>query len=263
VLNGKMYLINEKNQLIEETDYGSDKPGKETKQKNDPRIQQWFLVPPTPGKMNLCFLPSLGKEFTLANQFTCWKASFRVKNNPFSSPAELSFVHKGKPWETLNLWKNYDKKLLDVFTVAEKPEIPVSGRININTADSIVLQCLPLVDTDIAREIISARPFKDVSDIVGRYQSPLNNEITKFGNDGIDNNKNKWIDTEDEKEMVISSISNLITVRGNVFKITVISQKVQDLNNDGIITDNEIKAEARYRIIYDRRNNKILERRKM
>ena len=262
VLNGKMYLVNEKNQLIEETDYGSDKPGNDTKQKNDPRVQQWFLGAKTPGKMNSCFSPSSGGEFTIDNQFICWQASFRVKNHPFSSPAELSFVHKGKQWETLNMWKNYDKKLLDVFTIAEKPEIPVSGRININTASSPVLQCLPLVDANIANEIISARPFKDVSDIVGKYKSPLNNEITKFGNDGIDNNNNKWVDTEDEKEMVISAISNLITVRGNVFKITVISQKVQDLNNDGIITGNEIKAETRYRIIYDRQNNKILERRK-
>ncbi|HOK80433.1 MAG TPA: hypothetical protein PK303_08365 [bacterium] len=262
-LNGKMYLLDEQNHLIEQTDYGADKPGKQSRQKNDPRIEQWFTDNQTPGRMNITFVPMAGGEFNVANQFLYWDSSFRVKNHPFSSPAELSFIHKGSQWETLNLWKTHDKKLLDVFTVAEKPEDPVYGRININTANSLVLQCLPLVDTDIAREIVMARPFKDVSDIVGKLNDPLNKQMTKYGNNFIDDNKNRWIDTEDEKEMVISTIANLITVRANVFKIIVVSQKVLDLDNNGIITAKEIKAETRYRVIYDRTRNKILERRQL
>lgn len=260
-LNGKMVLLNEKNQLIEQTDYGSDIPGKETRQKNDPRVNEWFTASQSPGRINSCFNPAQG-EFSV-HQIDQWQSSFIIKNNPFSSPAELSFIHKGKQWQTLNMWKNYDNKLLDVFTVVEEPEKPVYGRININTASSTVLQCLPLIDEEIAEEIILARPFKDLSSITGKLGDPLNKKITKYGNNLIDDNKNGWVDTEDEKELVISKIINLITVRANVFKITVVSQKVLDYDNDGIILDKEIKAETRYRIIYDRNNDKIIERRRL
>ncbi|MCX7705734.1 MAG: hypothetical protein N2115_05700 [bacterium] len=262
LLNGEMTLLNEKNQLIEHTDYGFDIPGKMTKQKNDPRVNEWFISPQTPGKINICFMPHVGDEFNLL-QLNQWPASFTIKNNPFSNSAELSFIHTGKQWKTLNMWKGYDKKLLDIFTVVEEVEKPVFGRININTATPLVLQCLPLVDTDIAREIINERPFTEFSDIVGRLHGPLNKEITKFGRNLIDDNKNTWIDTEDEKELVISKICNLITVRSNVFRITVISEKVLDSDNNGIINQGEVKAKTRYRIIYDRNNNKILERRKL
>ena len=68
---------------------------------------------------------------------------------------------------------------------------------------------------------------------------------------------------KDEKELAISSIINLITVRGNVFTIYVKSQKVIDYDNNGIITNNEIKSESNFRIIYDRLKNKILERRQL
>lgn len=265
-LNGNISLIDADGHIIEKTDYGSDSPGKTSRQKNDPRMSRasdWFTFHQTPGFMNSCFIPSTGGEFTLLNQYTYWQSSFRVKNHPYSSPAELSFIHKGKQWQTLNIWKSYDKDILDVFTVVEDVKKPVDGRININTATSQVLQCLPLVDTDIARQIISSRPFKNISDIVGTPNSLLNKEITKYGSNLLDDNNNTWIDTEDEKELVISSIINLITVRGNVFTIYVKSQKVIDYDNNGIITDNEIKSESNFRIIYDRLKNKILERRQL
>lgn len=262
IFSGEMFMLDNKNHLIEQTDYGKDKPGKESRQKNDPRINQWFTYLQTPGIKNLCFDPTTGGEFS-PFQINQWQASFIIKNNPFSSPAELSYIHKGFQWQTLNMWKNHDNKLLDLFTVVKEPENPFYGRININTADSIVLQCLPLVDTDIARQIIAKRPFKDLSEIVGKYQDPLNDEITKHGSNMTDDNNNFWIDTEDEKELVISKIINLITVRTNVFRILVVSQKVIDSDNNGIINEKEIKAETRYRVIYDRHKNKIIERRKL
>ncbi|MCM8814986.1 MAG: hypothetical protein NC931_03275 [Candidatus Omnitrophica bacterium] len=260
--SGNMYLLNQNGNLIEQLDYGKEKPGKLSRQKNDPRVNQWFSLPETPGKFNLSFNPCSGGEFE-TSQILQWPASFIIKNNPFSNPAELSFIHKGSQWKTLNMWKGEDKKLLDVFTVAEEVEKPVYGRININTASPFVLQCLPLVDTDIARQIINERPFRDISDIVGKPGSLLKQVITRYGRNSLDDNENRWIDTEDEKELVISKIINLITVRANVFRILVVSQKVQDSNYNGIIEDKEIKAEARYRIIYDRHKNKIVERRRL
>ncbi|MCM8788749.1 MAG: hypothetical protein NC907_03050, partial [Candidatus Omnitrophica bacterium] len=262
LFSGNMAFFNEKGNIIEQVDYGKEKPGELSRQKNDPRVNQWFSLPQSPGKINHCFNPCAGDEFAIA-QFFQWPASFIIKNNPFSNPAELSFIHKGIQWKTLNMWKGDDKKLLDVFTVSEEVEKPVYGRININTASPFVLQCLPLVDTDISRQIINGRPFRNLSDTVGKTGGLLNNEITKYGRNFLDDNKNTWIDTEDEKELVISKIINLITVRANVFKILVISQKVQDSNNDGIIEKKEIKAETKYRVIYDRYNNKIIERRRL
>ncbi len=265
-LNGNIALVDKDGNIIEKTDYGADIPGKDSKQKNDPRMSKasdWFTFLQTPGSMNVSFIPSTGGEFTLLNQFIAWQSSFRIKNHPFSSPAEISFVHKGKQWQTVNFWKSYDKKLLDVFTVVEKVENPVYGRININTARFEVLQCLPLVDTDIAHQIITSRPFKDLSEIVGTYEGSLNIEITKYGRNSLDDNKNRWIDTEDEKELVISSIINLITVRGNIFTINVRSQKVIDYDNNGIIINREIKSETNFRVVYDRLKNKVLERRQM
>ena len=182
---------------------------------------------------------------------------------PYSSPAELSFVHKGKQWQTINLWQSYDKKILDAFTVVENVEQPVIGRININTATPETLYCLPFIDSNIARQIISSRPFSNICDIVGAPNGLLNHEITKYGTNLVDDNKDGWIDTEDEKELIISSIINLITVRGNVFTINVKAQKVIDYDNNGIITENEILAETNFRVIYDRLKNKIIERRQM
>ncbi len=263
--SGDISLLDGKNNPIEKTDYGAGVPGKESRQKNDPRMSRtsdWFTFPQTPGTMNICFTPSTG-EFTLSNQFVCWQSSFRIKNMPYSSPAELSFVHKGKQWQTINLWQSYDKKILDAFTVVENVEQPVIGRININTATPETLYCLPFIDSNIARQIISSRPFSNICDIVGAPNGLLNHEITKYGTNLVDDNKDGWIDTEDEKELIISSIINLITVRGNVFTINVKAQKVIDYDNNGIITENEILAETNFRVIYDRLKNKIIERRQM
>jgi type II secretory pathway component PulK len=263
-LDSRISLLDKQGNTIEETNYGVDQPGALTRQKNDPRMRgafDWFTFPATPGTRNACFLPSIHGEFNVASQFSEWPSSFKIKNHPFSSPAELSRIHMMRQWKTLNLWKGENRKLLDVFTVCADPRKPTFGRININTAPVQVLSGLPLVDSALAQKICNARPFHEISEITGIYGDALNLEITRQGFDIADNDNDGFCDTEDEKEMIIFALSNLITVRGNVFSIRVVGQKVQDTNNDGIITGSEIVAERRYRYIYDRITNRILERR--
>jgi len=124
----------------------------------------------------------------------------------------------------------------------------VFGKININTSSIKVLMCLPLIDRITAEIITRARPFKDISEIFGTpsginlIRNLLSRNITKYGFNFIDDDKDNYIDTEKEKELIFSKIANLITVRSNVFKITAIGEKVQDKNNNGKIEKEEIIA---------------------
>ena len=259
-----------KGNLIEFCEYFADTPFT-TVQKNDPRmrsITDWFEGTPSPGKLNVCFQPWIGEEFNLTNWVMAWPSSFYVKNNQFSTVGELSFIHRMEHWKTLNFWKGNDKKIIDYFTCYKKIDDNVYGRININTASKEVLKCLPLIDDNIAEKIISARPFCDVSEVLGIYndtgvKGELNREITKYGFDLKDNDDDLFVDIEKEKEMIFSKIINIITTKSNVFKIISIGQKVQDKNNNGKIEENEIIGEKKVIVWYDRNKNRIIYRREL
>jgi len=263
-------LYDNKGNLIEFCEYFADTPFT-TVQKNDPRmrgITDWFIGPASPNNLNIYFQPWIGGEFGIANWAIAWPSSFYVKNNQFSTVGELSFIHKMEHWKTLNFWKGDDKKIIDYFTCYKKVDDNVYGRININTASKEVLECLPLVDKNIAEKIILARPFCDVSEILGIYnessvKGQLNKEITKYGFDLKDNDLDLFIDTEKEKEMVFSKIINLITTKSNVFKIISLGQKVQDKNNNGKIEENEVTGEKKIIVWYDRNKKKIIYRREL
>ena len=263
-------LYDNEGNLIEFCEYFADTPWT-TVQKNDPRmrdITDWFIGFSTPGNLNTHFQPWIGEEFGMINWVITWPSSFYVKNNQFSTVGELSFIHKMEHWKTLNFWKGDDKKIIDYFTCYKKIDDNVYGRININTANREVLECLPLVDENIAEKIISARPFYDVSEIIGIYnedgvKGQLNKEITKYGFDFRDNDLDLFIDIEKEKEMIFSKIINLITTKSNVFKIISLGQKVQDKNNNGKIEKNEIIGEKKVIVWYDRNKKKIIYRREL
>lgn len=270
-LNCTMRLFDSKDNLIEETEYIIDLP-ELTVQKNDPRmfgVMDWFLGRPSPGKYNMTFQPWIGMEFGKLDWLINWPTSFNVKNNRFVSLSELSLIHKKEHWKTLDFWKyGYDRRLLDHFTVTDNPEEPTYGRLNVNTASETVLSCLPLVNKKLAKALVDAGPYKDISEVLGicgAGDSPveiLNREMVRYGFDIRDNDHDWYIDTEMEKELIFSRVIDLITVRSNVFKIIALGQKVQKIEKDGKIKE-EIISEKKMVVWYDRRKRKIIHKREI
>jgi len=268
-LDGILRLYDSDGHLIEEACYGLDTPFT-TAQKNDPRMKAWFPLVSSPGEQNLAFQPWVGGEFGKMGWLQLWGSSFFIKNKPFATTGEISFIHRNQQWRTLDFWKTgEDRKILDEITVVRKPEIPTPGRLNINTASETVLLCLPLFSEKLACCLLKARPFRDISEILGVYGSDcspegeLNKEITGFGFDLLDNNGNGYIDEEQEKELIFSRVIGLVTVRSNIFSLTVTGQKVSDTNNNGKIEEKEVLAEKKIRVVYDRRRQKILFRKQL
>ncbi|MCF6158439.1 MAG: hypothetical protein E3K32_07675 [wastewater metagenome] len=132
------------------------------------------------------------------------------------------------------------------------PEIQVPGRININTAPSEVLAALPGTDTgtslgtwdtliqsakgySLISNIIDARPFSTVGTITGVTG------MDYFATDTIDNDGDGLVDEKDEKDLIFTAISNLITTHSNVFAIYVTARII---NTDGSQTMAEKKLVA-------------------
>lgn len=117
------------------------------------------------------------------------------------------------------------------------PEIQVPGRININTAPSTVLAALPGTSTNtsigtwstliqskkgysLINNIMNARPFSTIGTITSVTG------MDYFGTDGVDNDGDGLVDEKDEKDLIFTSISNLITTHTNVFAVYVTARIV-------------------------------------
>jgi|GEM_PF-2905066 len=117
------------------------------------------------------------------------------------------------------------------------PEIQVPGRININTAPSTVLSALPGTSTNtsigtwstliqskkgysLINNIMNARPFSTIGTITSVTG------MDYFGTDGVDNDGDGLVDEKDEKDLIFTSISNLITTHTNVFAVYVTARIV-------------------------------------
>jgi len=269
-VDGRMRLYDAEDNLVEEFRTRLDTMFTSA-QKNDPRLPSgWFPGPATPNLQNAVFQPWVGGEFGEVGWLNLWKSSFLVKDGKMSTLGELSFIHRGEQWRTLDFWSGgQDRILLDEMTAEEKRERFTLGRLNINTAAETVLTCLPLVDRSVAAAIVRARPFRDISEVLGvqggENPAPANlgREITRYGFDWTDNDTDGLADTEREKEMIFSKIISLITVRSDIYEIIATGQKVQDFNNNGTIDTNEIIAEKRLKIVYDRKRRKVLYRRNL
>jgi len=125
------------------------------------------------------------------------------------------------------------------------PEIQVPGRININTASAGVLSALPGTSTNtslgtwsaliqsktgysLINNIINARPYSTVGALTSATGTS-NSGMNYFGTDNADNDGDGFIDEKDEKDLIFTSISNLITTHSNVFAVYVTARIV---NND-------------------------------
>jgi len=254
-LGGNIRLEDSSSHVIEDTYYGPDFWTPISLEKNDPRVKKFYFGLGTPGKPNSVFLPFLGKELNLLN----WPSSFAVKNYPFATVGELGDVHSGEQWKTINFWRGEDTAIADQFTTAEAVKEPIRGKININTASKEVLMGLPGISEELAEKIISARPFQTIGEIFGDYSAEdedpkkiLNKAMIAPGKDFRDNDNDGFVDEDDEKEEVFRKISNLITVRSNLFSIISFAQFIRDKNGNGKVEDEEILAEKKIRVIYDR-----------
>src|SRR3990172_7149135 len=108
------------------------------------------------------------------------------------------------------------------------PEIQVPGRININTASAGVLSALPGTSTNtslgiwstmtgntLINNIINARPYNSIGTITS--VSGMN----YFATDNKDNDADGFVDEKDERDLIFTSIANLITTHSNVFAVYV------------------------------------------
>ncbi|MBU2495395.1 MAG: hypothetical protein KJ935_02690 [Candidatus Omnitrophica bacterium] len=246
ILGSQLVLFDEKGNTIESTNYGPDFFGKVTRQKNDPRMSglfDWFPGPASPGKQNALFLPEVGLEVNRTN----WPGHFLIKNKPFSQVGELGNIHQMRQWRTINLWREGDSdlKTQDIFTVSEPVDLPAPGRININTAPLPVLTTLPFIGIEEGNKIRAGRPYSEIGAVAPKLNFLWGYNLKDDDNDG-------FIDEDDERELVYRRISNLITVRSNVFRVTITGQAVEDFNGNGKIEENEVLAEKKITTVYDR-----------
>ena len=127
-------------------------------------------------------------------------------------------------------------------------EIQVPGRININTAPSTVLSALPGTSTNtsigtwsamtgntLINNIINARPYSSIGTITS--VSGMN----YFATDNKDNDADGFVDEKDERDLIFTSIANLITTHSNVFAVYVTARIV---NSDATQTFAEKKLVA-------------------
>lgn len=105
----------------------------------------------------------------------------------------------------------------------------VEGKINVNTASPEVLQALPLIDADTAARIINSRPLGNIEGKARGIGDLLHNDILD--------------DAPREKAAKFGVVSNLVTVRSDVFQIIVTAEALHN---------GQPAAEKRIRAIIER-----------
>lgn len=203
-------------------------------EKNDPRSREFASIVPggSPGFRNWFWMPEVG-EGKNKNDYS----SFYVKDKPFANIGEIGFIHS-EEWRTIRLEQGGEWQILDKITIADPPQQPIQGRININTASRQVLEALPGIDSTLSQAIINygnskKRPFNEIGEILEILL------LARLGSNGKDDDNDGYIDEEDEREAIFRSLSNLITTRSNCF--TVISQG-EVIRNGEIVAERKIKA---------------------
>jgi len=203
-------------------------------EKNDPRVREFSSSIPggSPGFPNWFWMPDVGEGKDKDDY-----SSFYIKNKPFANIGEIGYIHTGKQWITIKLsYPEGEWQILDKITIFNPKNEIVEGKININTASFAVLKSLPGIDSSIATSIINygkKEPFKEVGELLKVIL------LGKAGYNGEDDDKDGYIDEEDEKEMVFRSLSNLITVRSNCYTIVSCGQVIE---RGEVIAESKIKA---------------------
>ncbi|MBU1767686.1 MAG: helix-hairpin-helix domain-containing protein, partial [Candidatus Omnitrophica bacterium] len=158
----------------------------------------------------------------------------------------------------VEIWKDYtDINTIYFDAVILAPEYRTYGRININTADTVILQSLPGITQPIATAIVNYRQDLDGYDGIDDY-NVLNSDDGPFNDIGEilnveDAGGNKVISLD-----IFSKISNLITTKSKVFTIISTGQALRKSDKGTITypagsTDRyEILGEKKYMVVMER-----------
>ena len=214
---------------IEQTEYPpAGNMDDRTAQKDDPRVpdrQYWMVADETAGAENPWHPPGPIEE------------QFVVYNTKVGSIGHLGFVHTGEPWTTIDMtghfdvsdWDNVHKErtwltLYDVLsTLADPKNRPWHhGLININTASEEVLAGIKGLDASKLYRHTHVnypssqrrRVFETIAEIADIR--PKEGEYIKMSSPAT-----SW-----QREKVLADIAGLITVRSEVFRVTVLAQAV-------------------------------------
>jgi len=231
-------LRNEQGNIVDKTSYHNYNLPWNAFEKNDPRTREFVSSLPggSPGFRNWFWLPTLG-EGKDGDDYS----GVYVKDKSFANIGEIGHIHTGEQWRTINLQAGGDWRICDRVSVADLPNAMIRGRININTASEQVLESLPCIDSSLAKAIIMYNekkgPFNEIGEIAEVFV------LEKLGCNGIDDDGDGHIDEDDEKEIILRSLSNLITVRSNCFTI---------LSQGRILGDGQVMAERKIKVVVDR-----------
>lgn len=221
---------------IQEVDFGDEgAEGPETRQKDDPRVDEWETHNGTPKAQNEGWRKDLNPpadpepaDITLAELFV-------VYDGKLGSVGHLGRVHAGKKWATIDLtgddlggnWDDVHKReswlnIYDVFTTKESKlaSQPRHGLININTAPEEVLRGLK--DVDAASLYDQTHP--DLPSARRVFESIA--EIGEFLPIEAPGSELTW-----GREKHLADIAGLVTVRSHVFRVTLLAQAVDRQGN--------------------------------
>lgn len=236
-------LKNKYGDVVERVDYINHNLPWMAHEKNDPRVRKFAGKVPggSPGFRNWYWNPRAG-EGKDKNDFS----SFVVKDTNFVSIGEVGFIHRGSDFRTVKFQPQGDGGICDEITVADPPEKPVPGRINLNTAPPEVLLSLPGVDETVAKDILNYRetkgPFEEIGDVLECWT------LLRPGYNGKDDDEDGYIDDEKEKEFLFYKFSNLISVRSYNFTIISLGQ---------ILKAGSPVAEKKILVVVDRGKNPL------
>jgi len=272
-IGGEELILEDSNgNVMQRTDYGSAN-NNQSRQLNDPRPipltasaadpWEWTSTGRTAGAENNNFDPTDGDDgWTAVTQ----ASSFFVANSRFPNKGYLGYIHRGKEWSSVRIGDTVAypiayPNLLQYITITDPsrdnidndgdgstdttdtgsqsgdfdgPEYRIPGLINVNTASIQALQSLPNVDSTIATAIqgSGSKPFTSIGNMV--------DDVTQ-----LTGALPKW-----DEEETLRSISNLITIRSNVFTVYVTAQ----ITNESM---SNVFAEKRILAIVDRSVNPI------
>ncbi len=216
-----------------------------------------------------------------------------ILNRPFRSVAELGYAFRGTPWKQLDFWtpKSGDAALLDLFCLAEPAEETaepvVSGKINLNSAGSEVLQALlrgvdkaggttsALADIE-AKNIADALvlwtsgtragegPLKNRSELVSKYDGALSGSTTEKFSGFTDLIANQLTGDDrviqKRRQNIMRALVDSGTTRTWTLLIDLIVQDGRYPENENDLAKFLVKGERRYwiQLSMDRYTGKVI-----